>query len=98
MRYSRVSDQTPVWVTAQAQLALAGTALPIVRAEDAAQRSGAATAQARREARRAKRAKRARKLARREARRERMAEDFTTDVLAPVAGGVMLLAAVFRVG
>lgn len=98
VRYSRVSDQTPVWVTAQAQLALAGTALPIVRAEVAALQTGAATAQARREARRAKRAKRARKLARREARRERMAEDFSTDVLAPVAGGVMLLATVFRVG
>lgn len=96
VRYSRVSDQTPVWVTAQAQLALAGTALPIVRADVAAQQTGAAAAQARREARRAKRAKRARKLARREARRERMAEDFSTDVLAPVASGVMLLAAVFR--
>lgn len=31
IRYSRSSDQTPLWVTAQAQLALAGTALPVKR-------------------------------------------------------------------
>jgi energy-coupling factor transport system substrate-specific component len=98
VRYSRVSDQTPVWVTAQAQLALAGSPLPIIRADVAAAAGGAATAQARREARRAKRAKRARKLARREARHARQAKDFSTDVLAPAAGGVVLLAALFRVG
>lgn len=98
VRYSRVSDQTPVWVTAQAQLALAGSPLPIVRADVAAAAGGASTAQARREARRAKRAKRAKRLARREARHARQAKDFSTDVLAPAASGVLLLAALFRVG
>lgn len=29
IRYSRTSDQTPVWVTAQAQLALVGSSLPV---------------------------------------------------------------------
>lgn len=98
VRYSRVSDQTPVWVTAQAQLALAGSPLPIIRADVAAAAGGAATAQARREARRAKRARRARKLARQERRNTREAKAFSTDVLAPAAGGVLLLAALFRVG
>lgn len=99
VRYSRTTDQTPVWVTAQAQLALAGSPLPVIRARAVASNAtGASTAQARREARRARRAKRARKLARRAAHRERLAADFSTQMLAPAAGGVLLLATLFRLG
>lgn len=46
VRYSRGSDQTPVWVTAQAQLALAGAPLPVRRVKPRAARSTAAAAAA----------------------------------------------------
>ena len=45
IRYSRTSAQTPVWVTAQALMALAGKALPIAPAPRA-RRAAAATAPA----------------------------------------------------
>jgi uncharacterized membrane protein len=103
VRYSRTSDQTPVWATAQAQLALAGSPLPVVRATRASASAAAARDEdraARRTARerRTRAARRERRLAKRTAHRAELAETFSDDVLAPTTTVVMVLAGVFRLG
>ncbi len=94
VHYSRTSDQTPVWVTAQAMMALAGKPLPLAPVRSRSQRRNSAASRAKAAQARAAAARRRRAAALRSRRRAAAARAAKSTSLTTLAADAGVLSAV----